>query len=117
MPRQLLPEAVESESVCSREEVLIGMLDNHNGLIWRRYDVQPNLRGGNTRDSLLPCTRRNEDMSTTLYTEFLKEAHEIISMFFLHGEDVLHQTAGRGIVVAKVIDHIAITIDGDTLSN
>ena len=36
-------------------------------------------------------------------------------MLFLHGEDGFHQTSGGGIVVAKIIDHIAVAIDGDTL--
>jgi hypothetical protein len=38
-------------------------------------------------------------------------------MFFLHREDGLHQTSGRGIGVAEVIDHIAVAIDGDALSD
>jgi hypothetical protein len=38
-------------------------------------------------------------------------------MLFLHREDGLHQKSGRGIVVAEVIDHIAVTIDGDALSD
>src|ERR1700752_518752 len=50
-----------------------------------------------------------------LRTEFFKETHEVVGMFFLHGEDGLHHTSGRGIVVAKISDHIAVAIDGDTL--
>src|SRR5262249_51197827 len=64
-----------------------------------------------------PREMRNREMSTVLCTKFLKEAHEIVGMFFLHREYGLHQASGRGIVVAKVIDHIAIAIDGDTLSD
>src|SRR5207249_4913376 len=85
--------------------------------IWRRDNVPPNLRGSHTRDGMLPCTQRNEGRSTNLHTKFLKEAHEIVGMFFLHGEDGLHQTSGRGIVVAEVSDHIAVAIDGDALSD
>jgi hypothetical protein len=56
-------------------------------------------------------------MSTALRTKFLKEAPKIVGMLFLHREDGLHQKSGRGIVVAEVIDHIAVTIDGDALSD
>ena len=56
-------------------------------------------------------------MSTARRAEFLKEAREVIGMFFLHRQDSLPQTSGRGIVIAKVVNHIVVAIDGDTLSN
>jgi hypothetical protein len=38
-------------------------------------------------------------------------------MLFLHRQNGLHETSGRGIVVAKVMDHIAVAIDGNALSD
>ena len=52
-----------------------------------------------------------------LGAEFLQKTDQIVSMLFFHGENPFHQPPGRGVLVAKVIDHITVAIDGDALGD
>src|SRR5215510_11186420 len=52
-----------------------------------------------------------------LGAEFLQKTDQIVRMLFFHGENPFHQPPGRGVLVAKVIDHITVAIDSDALGH
>src|SRR6266702_3553939 len=52
-----------------------------------------------------------------LLAQFSEQIYQIIRVLFFNGENIFHHTAGSGIVVAEVIDHVAITVDRNAFSD
>jgi hypothetical protein len=50
-----------------------------------------------------------------LGAHFFEQRHQIFGVFFFHRQDSFHQPPRRGVIIAKVPDHLAITINGDPL--
>ena len=48
-----------------------------------------------------------------LTRHFLKQAYQVVGVFLFHRENPFQHSASGRVVVADVVDHLAIAVDGD----
>ncbi len=62
-----------------------------------------------------PGKRQGLPVPGLALVHLLEQAHEVVGVLFLHREDALEHPLGGRVLVADVVDHLAIAVDRDAL--
>jgi hypothetical protein len=52
-----------------------------------------------------------------LVTNIFKQAHQVVRVLFFHCQYAFEHSARRRIIVSKILNHFAITVDGNAFGN